>query len=246
MSVDVKVRMGKIKSTGYWRVNIRPTKFEKTRIDSPDHCWKLVELCRVYLRGWDYPHMEEKTIGEDWVQSGVDLDTFGHVELWRFYQSGQFIHYFSCLEDYREKEVNTLIKGSRAGRLLQKGALDQGRYSGLSVLSTLYRVTEIFEFAARLAQREVLQPSLEISIKLVGMENRTLFFWDPGRQLLDAYFPQINEILFEKKLSIGESIAESHANALDATIYIFGKFRWLSPSRQILAEDQRKFLERRL
>ena len=220
--VDVKQRMEKIRSTGYWRVNIHPTKFERSRIDSLGRCWELVESCRVYLRGWDYPAVseKEKAFGEDWVQSGADFR--GMVEQWRFYQSGQFIHYFSCSEDYRDAS------------------------DGLSVISTLYRVTEIFEFAARLAQTEVLEPRLQILIKLVHMKGRRLFNWDPARYLRKEFICGIDEIPIEKEFSAPEIIAAGHDEALDATLYIFERFGWLNPSRQILAEDQRKFLERRL
>ena len=87
--LDVKQRLEKIRSTGYWRVNIRPTKFDKSRIDSLESCWELVNSCKISLRGWDYPRVkeEERISGEDWVQSGTDFDTLGYVELWRFYQS---------------------------------------------------------------------------------------------------------------------------------------------------------------
>jgi hypothetical protein len=231
--VDVEKRMEEIKSTGYWRVNIRPTKFEKSRIDTLSHCWELVESCRVYLRGWDYPavSVKEKVLGDEWVQSGADFR--GIVELWRFYQSGQFIHYFSCLEDrHRPEEVSA--------------RLDQNVFRGLSVVSTLYRVTEIFEFAARLAQEGILQPQVQISIKLEGMKNRQLFFWEPYRYLSESYICRINEIPFDKELPATDIIAARHEEALKAAIHIFERFGWQDPPWQILAEDQRKLLERRL
>ena len=230
--VDVEKRMEEIKSMGYWRVNIRPAKFERSRIDSLSRCWELVESCRVYLRGWDYPAVndKERVLGGEWVQSGADFR--GIIELWRFYQSGQFIHYFSCLEDrHRTEEVSTRLKNA---------------VTGLSALSTLYRVTEIFEFAARLAQKGVLQPQLQISVKLEGMRSRQLFSWDTFPYLSGSYICEIDEILFEKQFSTAEIIAAGHEEALKTAVYIFERFGWQNPPRQILAEDQRKLLERRL
>ena len=228
-TVDVKERLDKIKSTGYWRVNIRPTKFEQLRIDPRKRCWEIAESCRVYLRGWDYPavHDKERFFEKDYVQSGADFE--GMVELWRLYQSGQFIHYFSCMEDYRMHEAPKMFQPKKADR-------------GLGILSTVYRVTEIFEFATRLAQKEVLQPGLQISIKLVGMSSRELFYWDRFA------FPNIcqdDEIAVEREFSTGEIIANSRVGALDAILEIFGHFGW-EPLQQIIAEDQRRFLERRL
>jgi len=39
----------KIHSEGYWRVNIRPTRFEKERIGSLAECKEVVEACQVQL-----------------------------------------------------------------------------------------------------------------------------------------------------------------------------------------------------
>jgi len=230
-TVDVKEFLDKIKSKGYWRVNIRPTKFERFQIESPRRCWELVESSKVSLRGWDYPYVgqKEKIDGEDSTQSGFDLDRFGHMELWRFYQSGQFIHYFACKEDYR-----------------MPNRIGQDSSGGMSILSTLYSVTEIFEFAARLAQKEVLKPKLQISIELVGMENRELFFWSANRDLTLRYTCDTGEMSFKEELSLTEIMAEGHNKALDITVRILEKFNWQNPPRSVLAEDQQRFLQRRL
>ncbi len=240
--VDIKERMEKIKSTGYWRVNIRPTKFDRLRIESLSQCWELVESNKVFLRGWDYPHVKQKERinGEDWVQSGSDFDELGHVELWRLYQSGQFIHYFACDEDYLREKVDKRINQNASRRM------NQGASSGLSIVSALYSITEIFEFAARLAQKEVLQPRLQISIKLVGMENRQIFFWNSGRRLLFPYICKMGEIAFDGEYSPTEIMAEGHNKALGATIDILERFNWSNPSRSVLAEDQQRFLQKRL
>jgi len=226
--VDVKQRMEKIRSTGYWRVNIRPTKFEEFRIGSLDRCWELMESCRVYLRGWDYPAVseKEKSFGEGWIQSGADFRSM--VELWRFYQSGQFIHYFSCMEDYRMNEVPRMFRPKKGSR-------------GLGILSTLYRGTEIFEFAARLAQKEVLWPRLQISIKLAGMKERELFYAE--RISTDIYVCQNNEISLRREFSAAEIIAEGDAGALNAISEIFEHFGWQNSPRRIFVDVQRRFLE---
>jgi hypothetical protein len=229
--INVEERMEKIKSTGYWRVNIRPIKFEKSRIKSTSRCLELVESCEVHLRGWNYPAVSEKETGsrEDWVQSGDNSGVI--VELWRFYQSGQFIHYFSCLED-RDRTT---------------GEVKQNALKGLNILYMLYRVTEIFEFAVRLAQqKEVLQSGAQISIRLMGMRDRQLFFWPSYNKSEIRYYCDQDEIHIKEELSVEEIIATGRDKALDAATDILKMFHWENPPRSILAEDQRKFLERRL
>ena len=230
-------RLKKIQSTGYWRVNIRPTRFEQARIHSLTKCRDILTNSVVHLRGLDYPYLNNKetTNGEDWVESGCDSG--GLIEYWRFYQSGQFIHHFAFREDY-ELSSNVL---SRLERLEPSPT---GRY--LSILSSLYRVTEIFEFAARLASKDLLSPTAEISIKLIGTEGRRLFFWNPGRLLSRAYICKIPEMTFSKTYSFSDLLAQANEFALDTTVAIFERFNWMEVPRGMFSEEQKKFLERRL
>ena len=77
--------INKIKTKGYWRVEIRPTKFEKLRIPTLSQARKIVESCAVLWRGWDYPHFHETTVQNrsDWVESWVDWQQY--LEYWQFY-----------------------------------------------------------------------------------------------------------------------------------------------------------------
>jgi len=228
-------RLKKIHSTGYWRVNIRPTLFEQTRIPSLKTCREIIESSIVRLSGWDYPYLdpEETANGDDWIQSGRDHGRY--VEYWRFYQSGQFIHHFACFEDFTNP--------SELSQYIEKPS-PSGRY--LSILSTLYKVTEIFEFAARLASKNILSPETEISIKLVGTEGRQLFFWSRSRHQPIDYICKIPEITFSKIYQTVELLASASDLALDTTVYIFERFNWMSVPRGLLTEEQKKLLERRL
>jgi len=227
--MDVKERLEKIKSRGYWRVNIRPIDFEERKIESLERCWKIIEDCCVRFRGWDYPvlNKEEIRYGNDWVQSGHNWS--GLSELWRFYQSGQFIHYFSCIEDYREipNYFPTLKRVDR----------------GLSVTSTLYKVTEIYEFATRLAEKNVLQNQAKISIKLVKMKDRTLFEWDGS--MIPVYKSESEEIVTDEVVSTMELLGSSRDKAIDKTRKILSEFSY-EISQTVLVPTQQRLIEKRL
>src|SRR5438093_8765937 len=85
--------LDKIKSHGHWRVVIRPFTFKKTRISEIKRLLPLLEKASVQLRGWDFPHIDRNdppTIGLDYI--GQECDWEDILEIWRFYQSGQFVH----------------------------------------------------------------------------------------------------------------------------------------------------------
>ncbi len=133
--------IGKIKSRGYWRIVIRPQKFNKHLIPSLDQCLQYIAASKVSLRGWDYPHVDREGYanGIDWVESATDWMDI--LEYWRFYQSGQFANIFNCREDWVDLNQEQFM------RLVNKPFPD----GVLGVVATIYRLTEIYEFAARLA-----------------------------------------------------------------------------------------------
>lgn len=239
----MKELIEKIKKKGYWKVIIRPMVFDENKIPNLEECKKIIESCIVSLRGWNYPHVDKdgvKISGNDSIESYCDSEWLGYFEYWRFYQSGQFVHYFSMREDYRieEKEIQ---------RIQRQSATKSTKL--LDILSTLYSVTEIFEFAQRLALKSALGDTIEITIELGDVEGRELFFWDSfSRWLNNNYICAFRDenIVVKKTLSKEELITKSSETALSVCIEIFKKFNWSNPPEQVFAADQKKFLEKRL
>lgn len=230
----------KIKSGPYWRVNIRPSVYNKDKINSLSQIREMIEQCKVTLRGWYFPHIDysRTTNGNDWVQSEYTSDDI--IEFWRFYQSAQFVHYLSVYEDYTLK-----AQGRKPTYLLARGEHESP--SGyVEILITLYRLTEIYEFAMRLAQKDVFGEGVYIHVTLAGIRNFQLFFFDSGRVLFDKYKSGIDEINLESKMSVQELLAKGHEEAIKQAIKIYERFNWLEPPKSIFIEEQKKLLERRL
>jgi hypothetical protein len=227
-------RLAQIHETGYWRVLIHPTVYESGRISTPAECWRLVKEARVSLRGWDYPYVDqaEQVIQDDWVQSGVAFAN--HVELWRFYRSGQFIHQFAVTEDRQPPSLevrNWDLSSPKDG------------VRTLSLLNMLYTVTEIMEFARRLAHREVLGLAATLRIELHGMEERRLVA--PAEHLFThTYTSDNDEICWEHTSLTASLIATAPTMAIDATTHILERFKWYDPPHGMLEEDQARFYRR--
>ena len=82
--------LDKIHSTGYWRINIYPSVFNQSLISSLTEVREIIDSCVVSLRGWDYPDIERNNItnGQDWIECTSEFKELGHLEYWRFFQSG--------------------------------------------------------------------------------------------------------------------------------------------------------------
>lgn len=227
--------LDKIKSKAYWRVYLRPRKFREKPLTLGD-CLRLVEASHVSLRGWDYPHFFEKDIksgGDDWIESSVDWSD--HIEYWRFFQSGQFIHYFAAWEDYREVPwVSSEYPSGKPDRYLEP-------------VGVVYQVTEIFEFAARLAQRGIFDSGAVISISIHGTKDRQLAYWRGLERFLSRrYVCERDAVAVDRKPAAAELISSSKQLALEVCVDIFERFNWFDPPVDVLAQDQLRLLERNL
>jgi hypothetical protein len=225
----------KIKTRGYWEVSIRPTEHVEERIGSPGQCKEIVRNLRVSLRGWDYPHYDPKTdpiAGTNYIEQSSEWSFF--LEFWRYYQSGQFIHFFGIYEDWQDQ--------AREGARLNLPVTP-----ALSILSALYTITEIYEFASRLAARELLGDQCKISITVHHTQNRQLVMLVPSRHLFSSYICQIETIQRPPKvIPTRELIARSSELSFEHAIWVFQRFNWDNPPLGVLQEDQEKLLEGRL
>jgi hypothetical protein len=224
-----------IHETGYWRVVTHPSVFEPARIARLSDAWRIVEDARVSQRGWDYPFIDRanKHFEDDWVQCGIALDNF--IELWRFYQSGQFVHEFAVTED---REDRWSLDGTREPSPVVKGPRT------LSFLNLLYTFCEVLEFARRLAHRQVLAPAAGISVELHGMKGRRLTS-PQYRRLSGNYVSNSETICWRETIQVAVLIATAPRIAIDATVAVLERFNWMDPPRRVLEEEQWRFYEKR-
>lgn len=219
----------KIQSRGFWKVIIRPTKFIKERILDFTMLYPLIQKTSVNLRGFSFPYtggdMKYQS-GNDWVGEEFEWD-WVH-EAWRFFQSGQFVHISGLLEDWHDvSKWNSAPEGWVPGRTL-------------SVEGVVYRCTEIFEFASRLAltHEQVFDERVHIKILLSDLKGRHLFLsssrWMP---LPDRYDIADSAIPFTSEYSKEDIIANPRELALQYAMKLFQRFKWNS-SKEFLQDIQ--------
>lgn len=227
-----------IKSRGYWRINFRPRVIEeKLKLSE---CKDIVKKNAVDFRGWDYPHVPRRrdddsnlvpgnNYYEGWINWGV------HKEIWRMYQSGQFIHYRAVAEDWL-KEDNWY---GEKHKNIEPG-------TNLSVISAIYLITEIFEFLSRLTNNNLYKEGVWGDIRLCKTAHRELVMLDPMRVPLSGkYETGIDEISFSKEYNDEQIIQNAREEALNVIVYIFQRFQWDNPPTEVFKADQEKLITRR-
>ncbi len=115
----------------------------------------------------------------------------------------------------------------------------------LDAISALWTITEVFEFAARLAQKVDLGDSVSVTIQMVGVKDRVLFASDPARDFSRPYIASEPTLGREWPVSTEQLLSESSELALNAAEWFFERFQWMDAPRQVLADIQRRLLERK-
>lgn len=232
--MDTAGLLALIHGNGYWRVLLRPPAFQPARLRDRAHCLSVVHQSSVDLSGWHYPIVGHgpSDEGPDWVGGGGSAMAF--IEYWRFFQSGQFVHHIATREDHM----------ARLGLFHPQFFVPGEGKRYLAITSTLFMITDIMEFAARLAYRNVLAPAGTVQIDLHGMAGRQLTFMTPDRRLPESHWFKEETVQLKQSLSRDEIIGRPAEIAIDLTIDLLGKAGWAAP-RALLSDDQARYTERR-
>lgn len=226
----------KIRSRGYWHVILRPRTYHRERIASLREAQRIVEENQIRHRGWYFPHTDSRDLhrGVEYVESNSEFREI--KEHWRYYEDGRFIFCAGLGEDWfaddRSLAPNDWLKR------IQPGAV-------LDILSVLYQVSEIYEFAARLAERGVFGSDIVVRINLVNMEGRQLVFLPgTGRRLSLSYTYHAKELPRESVVSMGDMVSHWTTLAYKHFAWITDKFGF-DASDSVFVSDQGRFLQER-
>lgn len=209
-----------IRSRGHWHVFVRPSVFVERRLPDISGLYRIVEQASVRLRAVDFPHLDRRNspvINLDWV--GQDTDRGQHRESWRLYRSGQFVDVCGFWDDWRDRSVfSPPDKGWQPGRRLAIG-------------DTLFRLTEIFEFAARLSMTPAGDESMHIEVRLKNLSGRVLYVDNPDRAS-DPWEQKatIDEFPYVIDLARAELVGNPREQALRGVVELFKRFGWDGPS----------------
>jgi hypothetical protein len=207
-----------------WYIWIRPTEFRTARFQNVQSCRQFMLSSSVTVWGWySYPFIPEEALqeGPDWISGEIDHNDgrMTRIERCVLFRSGQFVHHRGF------DEIPQL--GTR-----------------VHVLEILDTVTAAFEFAARMAERNVLFPTAAISFELFGVDGRELTWPTDLFGTRDAvtghYWCQEAGVNVTRRVSTDELKIKRRQLALEVALEIYSHFGWLDPPKDRLVQEQAK------
>jgi len=224
----VRTLLDKVRTRGHWIVRIHPTLYRPDRVARLEDLEQAVRDSAVALRGWDFPHYdlgEPRKRSAGYVEQSVDWEYC--VEFWRAYKSGQFVSIAGLLEDWRDQ--STIWPPSQDWR---SGAT-------LGIQETIFRIVEIYEFAARWSRSLEIEDSLVVACTLRGLQNRTLKAGPGRRPFFGAQTCSASEWSHSLTYSPAELLAQARELAIPPAVALFEVFGW-NVSPDAIREVQRE------
>lgn len=219
-----------IRSRGYWRTLIRPRP-RKLRVSDIDQLLPTLQSAAVEFKHmWPFPTTlpDQVTKHLEFIEQQIEANH--HLELLRFYQSGQFLHYSGFGEDWRDK----------SGWWPPDKKWKRGDRIGIG--ATILQFTQVFEFAAKLASTVAGGEVMAVAIEMHGIGGR--HFYVDSQTRFDAPYndrrPTIESFPYSLEIGRAELIANPRKYALEGLVQLFKRVP-SAPSEEILRQWQDEF-----
>jgi len=226
------------KDYGYWKFISYPIEYQENRINDFNVLRKLLENSIVFLRGWDFPHIDRHgnyiNVPEG-IQSYTTSERVSSVEKWKLFKSGFFAFKSILIEDLEKQSY---------GQKINKGEV-------LSFVGTVYTITEFIFFIKRLYTSMEINRCIRYEIILGNSFKRKLYCSPKEGKLpflSDENYvnPNHTPINIIRKVDLLELQSNYKSLILNDCKEIFQLFQWNNPNIEQIKKDIDDFLNRKI
>lgn len=213
-----------IRKLAHWDIAIRPEPFDPNRLMRKD-LLPTVNQAAVRMRGWPVPYVANGRLLRDatWIGQDFEPERVPQMEAWRMFTSGQFTQL---------RVISAELERSTRNRAV------------IQVWEVLFYLTEVFEFASRLALTKAGAPVMTIDVHLRRAAGRTLISDEAGRMLWQDYQVTSNDVHHSITLERDRVVTAAREEAVTATAEMFWDFGWEITDTSTLTDYQTQLLGR--
>ncbi len=233
--MDIKEVKKTIDSIGNIKVIFEPNIYNGNLIPKKN-LNEILRTSQVSLRGWNFPHIpiqdSDETKRPYSIGNAIEFYTAQEkfYEVFRFYQSGQFLAKFALYEDTIGN-----INGVK---------IEVGKY--LDFLSVIYRFTEIVLFIKNIIENIDIKGGV-LTIEINKTEGRELeaLFSNRIFRFNSEYICHIDKIIARKDFEKEEISLNPLLVGFELIKNVFEDFNWNNYSEQMIRTHQENLVNRR-
>jgi len=160
-----------VSEPAYFDVTVRPGPYQADRI-APNDLVEFLEKRTVRLRGWPVPRVAAEPVLRHGTWVAQDVVSSPHVEAWRLFTSGQFLHRRMLFTELRHSQELSPTTAAATG--------------AVAVWDVLFYMVEVAEFAARVATALAVE-AVTVEVSLERITGRELVSGDFKREIHGPY-----------------------------------------------------------
>jgi hypothetical protein len=167
---------------GYWQIITKPALFKDSRISATE-LKKTIDDTKVILRGWDFPHYNERNVSP--IADGILMrtDFLQHKESFCVYSNGLFVFQRELWEDHEKPYGGEATPDS------------------LDFINVIWSVTEFFLFFKRFYEKIAANENISIRIFLDNIKGRELTTSNSVAWYGEYFCTEENSFLYEKEIA---------------------------------------------
>jgi hypothetical protein len=230
-------------NTPRYLVAITPGRYRHNRLSFTE-CREIMGAARVEVAGWAMPFDgDDAAVGPGYLFERVDRSGIvRHLEEWRLYRSGQFLHRsipFERLEPDFEERAREIAEWNPHGG--PKRTVEASGF--LSFVALIYFVTQAYLFAAKFHMHVGGDENAFVYVGLRDVENFALGSNDRRDRLSASYRVRMQNPYHSATLSSSELVENPILASRVAIESIFEQFNWdPARSRPAIESRQRAFV----
>jgi hypothetical protein len=219
-----------LRDAAFSDVAVRPVPYVTDRL-GPGDLEPFATEHQVRLRGWPVPYMDERNVLQrhgSWVGQDIEPEVVPHVEGWRLFTSGQFLH--------RRVLVTDLVDSP------ELTASDSDAKGAVAVWDVLLYLVEVAELAARYATAFGCD-AITFQVALDGVSGHQLIAGDWRRELHGPYMVGADRLEFARMVGSAQLLEAPRGVGVDLAQGLLSQFGLTIPD-QVLFDWQEQVFNR--
>jgi hypothetical protein len=220
--------LDRLSQIGRTDIAVRPGPYDSERIGAAA-LENVLEQQTVRMRGWPLPYLDRKLLVErhgTFIGQDIEPTVVPHLEAWRLFTSGQFLHRRALSTDMRDSPMLE--------------PTDERATGAVALWDIVLYMVEVAEFAARMT-KTLAAERVGFAISLEGVSGRQLIAGDERDSVRSGLIVHRDRLTDIRELSTEQLLADVRGAGITLAQSLLGQFGLDLPDSALIDLQQRVF-----